>query len=75
MALTTHELAAGNVRAAMARRRLTTRQVADWLGLGPAVTASRLSGKVPFRIDELGILAEAMGIPVASFLEDSEHYR
>lgn len=49
---------AGSVRAEMARRKTTQRQVADAIGTSQAAVSRRLSGLVPFDVDELAAVAD-----------------
>lgn len=59
---------AGEVRAHMARRRVTQVQLAEMLGIKQVSVSERLRGKTPFRLDELGIIADAFGIHPAALL-------
>lgn len=67
-----HQLAservAANVRAELARRRVTQTQLASVLGIPQPAVSRRLGGKVPFSIDELADLAAYLGMPVASLI-------
>ncbi|HEX6968856.1 MAG TPA: helix-turn-helix transcriptional regulator [Micromonosporaceae bacterium] len=58
---------AREVRAELARRRMTQHQVGELLGLSQQSVSRRLSGEVPWRADELLYLAEALDVPVTCF--------
>lgn len=60
---------AGEVRAMMARRRITQTDLANKLGWTQSYVSRRLSGDVPFDIDELEVLADLFDVPVVRFLE------
>lgn len=51
---------ADSVRAELARRQMTQRQMADVLGISQASVARRLGGHVPFDVDELAAVAELL---------------
>lgn len=55
------------VRAEMARQRMTQRDVAAVLGISQPQVTARLQGRVEFRTSELDRLAEAFGVPVTNF--------
>lgn len=62
-------LAAGAVRAELARRNIPRRDAvavlqADGSSLGRTAAYERIAGLVPFTWTELGLLSEAFGIPV-----------
>lgn len=59
---------AREVRAEMARQRVTQRQMAEWLDISQPQVASRLNGDIEFRPSELEKIAEAMDVPVTLFL-------
>lgn len=61
---------AGNVRAEIARRRITTAEVAAAVGIGPASVRDRLRGRIRWADTELQSLAAHLGIPT-SVLTDS----
>lgn len=68
MAQTTAELTAGAVRAELARRRISGREMARTLGWSAATTSRRLSGSSPFDIDELAAVAGFLGLAVGDLL-------
>jgi transcriptional regulator with XRE-family HTH domain len=59
---------AAEVRAEMARRRMTQRQLAEIMGISQPQVMQRLTGKLGFRLSELEHLAKALDVPVARFL-------
>lgn len=59
---------AAEVRAHMARRRVTQVQLAEILGIKQVSVSERLRGKTPFRLEEIGVIAEAFGIHPAALL-------
>jgi transcriptional regulator with XRE-family HTH domain len=66
-----HELVAAEVRAEMARQRMSQTRLAEALGVTQASVSRRLVGEVPFDIQELYKVAEFLGVPVAQFLGTS----
>lgn len=59
---------ADTVRAEMARRRLSQRQVADAAGIPQPTLSRRLLGRSPFTVPELLTLAVVLDVPVALLL-------
>lgn len=62
----THRVA-GEVRAEMARQRMTQREVAEFLGKSQPQISARLRGEIAFDTVELEILARRFGVPVTQF--------
>ncbi|WP_029291819.1 helix-turn-helix transcriptional regulator [Cellulomonas sp. HZM] len=62
---------ADEVRAAMARRRVTQTMVADRLNMSQAAVSRRLSGSVAFDVNELAAVADLLGIESADLLARS----
>ena len=60
---------AANVRAELARRRITQTDVAQRLGVSRQNVAQRLNGSVDFRVGELIAVAEMLGITIAELLD------
>jgi predicted transcriptional regulator len=56
---------AGNVRAEMGRRNVTQMHLAQELGLTQAAVSRRITGKVPFNIEELAAVAVILDVTVA----------
>lgn len=59
---------AANVRAEMARKRVSQRDMARHLGCSHTTMQRRLSGEVALDIDELGAIAAALDIPLSALL-------
>ncbi len=59
---------AASVRAEMARRRVTQSDVAKALGMKQTAVSRRLTGQVPFDVNELTAVAAFLGVPVAALL-------
>lgn len=72
MATTTEirEQIAAEVRAELARQRLTQRQVAQILDMKQPAVQLRLAGTRPFRAEELVKLAGALSVPVSRFVPE-----
>lgn len=62
------EWIAAEVRAELARQRKVARDVGEILGVSKQAAHTRLTGKQPFRVEELTKLAAALGVPVTRFL-------
>lgn len=58
----------GNVRAEMARRRVTQAQLAEALGKTQQAVSARLNGRVAFDVNELHTVAEVLDIDVTDLL-------
>lgn len=54
----------------MARQHKTQRSLGELLTMSPATTTRRLSGSIAFSIEELTKVAEWLGVPMGSLLED-----
>lgn len=61
---------AANVRAEMARRKISQRALADKIGISHASIYRRLRGELAFDVDELGAIADALGIDVRALLPE-----
>lgn len=61
---------ADNVRAAMARRRVTQNALAADLDMTQQALSRRLTGAVAFNVDELHAAAAALDVPVTSLLAE-----
>lgn len=66
------EVTASNVRAAMARKRMSQCVLAAHLGVTQQVLSRRLSGDVPIDVNQLAAIARALGVPVAVLLDGIE---
>ena len=58
---------AAEVRAEMARSRLSGNRLAQIAGKSQAYWSRRISGEVAFDVDDLGTIADVLGIDVATF--------
>jgi len=65
-----HERVAAEVRAELARQRISQTQLAERLNISQAGISRRLSGETPFEINELVAIAEFLCVPVARFLPE-----
>jgi transcriptional regulator with XRE-family HTH domain len=70
MTTTPGQRTGANVRAELARQRLTQIKLAAHLEMSQQAVSKRLLGLVPFDIDELTATAAFLGVPVASLLSD-----
>lgn len=67
-----HESIADEVRAELARRKIDQTAVATALGVSQAGASRRLSGVTPFTINELVIIADLLGLPIARLLPETQ---
>ncbi|MFW0120235.1 hypothetical protein ACN08Y_10015 [Rothia sp. P5764] len=67
--LTIPQIVARNVRAEATRYSFSNEDLGKLLNKSKTALHSRLIGEVEFRLSELAILAEAMGIEVIDFFE------
>jgi transcriptional regulator with XRE-family HTH domain len=70
MMTTNAEQVAANVRAEMARHRVTQAQLATVLGLHQMSVSRRLNGEVPFDVNELVAVADYLGVDPAALLPE-----
>lgn len=72
---TVREQVAEEVRALLARRRLSARAAARLLGWTPNYLSRRMTGVAPFDVDDLAALAKLLSVPVTTFFGplDSDH--
>lgn len=61
-----------NVRAEMARNDLTQADIAARLRLTQPAVSRRLTGDVPFNVDELSIVSRAVGVPLSRLVAGAE---
>lgn len=59
---------ADNIRAEMARRKKSQRDVAEALGSSQPAVYRRLAGEVAFDVDELGAIADLLEMDVRDLL-------
>lgn len=64
------EAIAAEVRAAMARRRMNQRTLADAIGLSRAALSPRLAGQQAFDTDQLAKIAEALEVDFLSLFPE-----
>ena len=57
-----------NIRAEVARRRLSQVSLAEQVGIRQQALSRRLNGTTPFRIDELARIAQALNMPLAELV-------
>lgn len=72
MAQTTTERTAANVRAELARARISIRSAARTLDWSPNTLSRRLRGETPLTVDELLALAALLGVPLSTLLPEPE---
>jgi transcriptional regulator with XRE-family HTH domain len=58
---------AGEVRAHLARRRISGRRAAAELGWTAPYLSRRLTGEIPFDVDDLDAIASLLDMPVVAF--------
>ena len=63
---------AANVRAEMARARVSQVRLSEILRLSQASVSSRLRGVTPWRIDEVAVVATALGVSFESLTRERE---
>lgn len=64
------DIVAANVRAEMARRKISQRALAEKAGISQPQIYRRLRGELAFDVDELGAIANALGIDVRALLPE-----
>lgn len=57
-----------NIRAQMARKRLSQKDIADHLGVTQPAVSARLSGKTPIDVEELSKIADLLDLSAAELL-------
>jgi len=62
----------GELRALMARRRVTQGQLADVLGCSAQSVTRRMKGDKSFTIDELDTIAAYLDVPITAFFTSSD---
>lgn len=61
---------AGEVRAAMSRKQVTTAELADRIGVSSATLHRRMSGATPFTVTELAAISHALDVAYPTFWPD-----
>ncbi|MEU9022359.1 helix-turn-helix transcriptional regulator [Actinomadura sp. NPDC048394] len=64
---TVRDQVAEEVRALLARRRLSARAAAQQLGWTPMYLSRRMNGSAPFNVDDLAALAQLLNVPITDF--------
>lgn len=59
---------ADNVRAELARRRVRQVDLADILGISRTAAHRRLTGQIPFDVDQLRTVADHLGVSASELL-------
>lgn len=67
-----HKLVAAEVRAEMARQRMSQVKLAELLGVAQQTISRRIVGEVAFDITELVQIARVLDVPVRQFLGSVE---
>ncbi len=65
-------LVAEEVRALMARRRITGRELARRLSVSPSWVSYRLTGSQPIDVNDLRLIARTLGVTMAALLPSDE---
>lgn len=58
----------GEVRAAMARKRVTQSVLAAHLGISQAALSRRLRGEIPFDVNELALIASHLDVTIDALI-------
>ena len=64
---------AAHIRALLADRGIPQAALADYLGIRQQAVSRRLTGAVPFDVDELARTAQFLGLHVAELIGPWEH--
>jgi transcriptional regulator with XRE-family HTH domain len=62
------EAVAGAVRSAMSELGITQQNLADATGLKQQYISRRVTGETAFDVEDLALIAAALGVPVASLM-------
>lgn len=62
------ETVAAEVRAELARKRVTGTKLASHMNVSHAYVSRRLSGETPFDVNDLDQIAQLLDVPATSFL-------
>lgn len=65
-----HETVAAEVRAELARRKVSQTQIAMLLGISQAGVSRRLLGQTPMDVNEVAAIAEFLDIPVSALFPE-----
>ncbi|MEV6633931.1 helix-turn-helix transcriptional regulator [Actinoplanes sp. NPDC051470] len=69
---TLSQMVAEEIRALMGRRRMSGRQLATQLGVSPSWVSYRLTGTQPIDINDMHLIAGALGVGVHDLLPPPE---
>lgn len=67
---TLNSRAAANIRAELARRRITQEEFAERVGLGRSTLTQTLTGETRITLDRLELIATALDVEPAKLLND-----
>jgi transcriptional regulator with XRE-family HTH domain len=70
MPVSRSEHVAAEVRAEVARQRISQQVLAEKLAMSEGQVSFRLNGHVEFKVSELLAIAEVLGVPVTRFLPE-----
>jgi len=65
-------LLAGEVRAVLARRNMTQREIGKILSTNASTAGRKWRGDSPYKAIELAAISRATGVPIESFLAGAE---
>jgi transcriptional regulator with XRE-family HTH domain len=71
--MTSAQAVAAEVRANLARQRISGRQAALRLGWTPPYLSRRLIGEIPFDVADLQKMADLLDLPVTAFFDAPQH--
>lgn len=63
-----HQAVAAEVRAEMARKKVSQQEVARQLGVAQQTISRRITGDIPFDVAELAKIAQILGVPLSHFV-------
>lgn len=66
------ERAAAEIRAELGRRNMTRLELSKLLGVERMWVYYRLSGETPLKVDDVELIANALGVPLAQLLPAAE---
>ena len=70
-----HRTVAANIRGELAARYVSQQDIADLLGKKQQNVSQRLAGKTPFTLDEVGIIANYLGVDIADLFRARKNPR
>ena len=65
-------LVAAEVRGSLAKIKMPTYKLCDYLGQSRDYWQRRVSGRIPFNVDDLGLIADLIGVDIRDLLPASE---